>query len=359
MALHIIRKEDLPDIYKNNESVIHLNNSADIQQKFCSCLEYNDDNGVSFFGEPCIKEYLDSIGIVYGGDYRVGSRIWYDTEAPTDELEWHFVTFLSYWVQAAILMLYYDKCVIVCETTAALDRKFSPYALKQREVYFVCDGIEYYWLQDYVKAGVDVYLHGGYLNGISDKELFDLLVNKECEISFLTRELDAEVFPEAFGEDEFTAYSTSMLDFAKKSGANYFEGMLPDDITMLVNSNTFVSRVFRRYPLHQLFEYEGQWYYRVENSVKYPECEEMLGEISFWLDDAGIEKSHIVRNAARVLTLVLDCDEVCDVRKYWESVGFVSIYDRENRTLEICEKTKGIKMFHELFQKSVDLEVEA
>ena len=87
MALHIIRKEDLPDIYKNNE--------------------------------------------------RVGSRSWYAIEAPTDELEWYFVTFLSYWVQATVLMLYYDKCVTVCETTAALDSKFSTYALKQREVYFV------------------------------------------------------------------------------------------------------------------------------------------------------------------------------------------------------------------------------
>ena len=46
---------------------------------------------------------------------------------------------------------------------------------------------------------------------------------------------------------------------------------IPDDITMHVNSNTFVSGDFRRYPLHQLFEYAGQWYYRVENSVKYPE----------------------------------------------------------------------------------------
>ena len=336
----------------------HLNNSADIQKEFCSCLEYNDDNGVSFFGEPCIKEYLDSIGIVYGGDYRVGSRIWYDIEAPTDELEWYFVTFLSYWVQAAVLMLHYDKCVTVCETTAALDSKFSPYALKQREVYFVCDGIEYSWLQDYVKAGVDVYLYGEHLNEISEKELFRLLLNKEYEIRHLTRELDAEVFPEAFGQEEFAAYSTSMLNFAKKSGANDLEE-IPDDITMLVNSNTFVSGDFRRYPLHQLFEYEGQWYYRFENSVKYPECEEMLGEISFWLDDEEIEKSEIIRNAARILTLVLDCDEVCDARKYWESVGFVSIYDRENKTLEICEKTKGIKMFHELFQKSVDLEEEA
>ena len=32
MALHIIRKEDLHEIYKNNETVIHLNNSAEILQ---------------------------------------------------------------------------------------------------------------------------------------------------------------------------------------------------------------------------------------------------------------------------------------------------------------------------------------
>ena len=60
-----------------------------------------------------------------------------------------------------------------------------------------------------------MYLYGEHLNEISEKELFSSLLNKEYEISHLTRELDAEVFPEAFGQDEFTAYSTSMLDFQK------------------------------------------------------------------------------------------------------------------------------------------------
>lgn len=354
MALYIVRSEDLPSIIEDR-GAIYLSSSEGIQEKFCDCLEDNDeDNGVSFFNDKCIKEYLDSIGIVYDGNYKVGSRDWYGGIRSSDGITWRFVTYLAYWVQAAIIMLYYEERIMVCETSMALDVKYSPFVLKQRDVYFVYDDISYDFVEDYVKAGVDVYLYGEYLSGMSEGELFRYLIDKHCDTWYLTRELDAKVFPTNFTEGKFEKYEESIVSFAERYGAKCLED-LPTDITVLVNSDTFTSDCHRRYPLHQLFEYEGNWYYRSENSVKYPEYDEMLGEISFWLDDEEIEENEIVRNASQVLTLVLDCNEICNASKYWEHVGFVSVYNRENKTIEICERTAGIQKFHELLQQSIDL----
>ena len=109
MALYIVRSEDLPSIIEDR-GAIYLSSSEGIQEKFCDCLEDNDeDNGVSFFNNKRIKEYLDSIDIVYDGNYKVGSRDWYGGVKSSDGITWRFITYLAYWVQAAIIMLYYEE----------------------------------------------------------------------------------------------------------------------------------------------------------------------------------------------------------------------------------------------------------
>lgn len=60
--------------------------------------------------------------------------------------------------------------------------------------------------------------------------------------------------------------------------------------------------------------------------------------------------------AEKVFAIVLNCDEICDVRKYWERVAFVAKYDKADGVLEICDVSRGVQEFHELLQQSEDLD---
>ena len=355
MALYFIKEEDVAEIYRKNNNVIYFEDTNSIQTKFCSIMEYtSDSNSKEFFENPKIKNYLEFLDMEYDDNYKLGTKHWCSSEHSSDEIEWEFVTYLAFWIQAAMIMLWNESSTFISETTSALDLVYSPYVLKDRDLYVINkDLYDAYSIIDYIKAGVTVWVDGHCSDDYEPDEFLGLLLDIEHYHKHISKDLDAKVFPKDFKGD-FSPYTTTLKELFKKENVDeiFSQNEIPD-ITVCMNSEIPQFGNCRRYPLYRILECGEAIYFELENSCKWPETWVMLGEVSYYLNDTNNQK---IKNASRIITLVLDGNEYCGVSRYWEKAAMVTIYDRNTKTLEICRKNDGIKLFHELLQKSEDVE---
>ena len=127
---------------------------------------------------------------------------------------------------------------------------------------------------------------------------------------------------------------------------------------VMINGKSEFTGCFRKYPIHYLFYLEGEWRYVSDLSCKNPSFADVISEAALEPNPFDYKKQCTVdvTKATKIFSLILNCNEVCDVSRYWEHVCFLVKYDRETNVLEICDKNSALIEFHELLQASKDFE---
>ena len=347
MALIVAESWDgLPEHYHYYDS------PRDVQEEFCRVMEWGEAE--AFFQNPEVKGYLEDFGVHYKGNYTLESKDW-------DEEK--FMTFLNYPLQLACLALYEMRANIVVGKWCDYDlAKWLLPVLKKRDIYVRGDYGDCVCYADVAEKGVEVRIAGRSSKEMSGKEFRWFLTDLERRVHYLSRELDAEVFPEDYREKYlFEPTQTTLADYLRDCGAPDEDVARAPDVRVLVNGKNNFTNTFRKYPIYGLFYMEGEWRYANWMSVKYPTLAELLEDAVF-CDEVMDMNGDILRQgrtdvsaAEKVFALVLDCDEICDARRYWETVAFVAKYDRADGVLEICDINRGVLEFHELLQQSGDL----
>lgn len=360
MALYVDDAKNLLKLARQKHEINEIKyfgDAQDIQTDFCALFEFADLFGNQLFKKQETADYMQQFGIEYDGNCRMSSLEWI-SGIKRDEKHWVFVTHLVSYVQAALLALEGSQTAFVCSSSAAIDVKFTSPVLKNKDFYCTDAEINELNLDEFVKAGVDVYYYGNHLNGMTEEQIYDCIQDVVSFRSHISKELDAQVFPKNFAK-EWETMKQPAREFAKCFKAHEAE-RLPNQLLIIDNAGTFEFGSFRKYPLYHVFEYEGKFYFGERLTVKYPDAVEMLLEVSCHLDSCEEDfvneaAAEITHGATRILTMVLNCNEVCDTTRYWEHVAFVAMYDRSKNTVEICDTNSGIKMFHEWLQQSEDL----
>ncbi len=351
-------------IHKNgNIPTKFFRSKEEVQREYCNCIEHEvtSDFEIPFFENSNVKEYLESFGVKYKGNYILDSDDWGDGCGKGER----FVTHLYYTLQMGCIMLYEPDYRYVIKNDSLFELKYLLPILKKMDVYVILDDmsnllIEYGdYLDDFVGMGLELIANGKSISGTSEGKQISCLIDMEYEYKLLTREVDLEYFPRNFAETRiFTPYKTTYEEYVYKTTvqSQYMKRKIKD-ITVVVNGRNKFDGTWRRYPIHYLYEFNGEWKYIEDNSVKYPDMTELFEDIFLNTErfDWKAQKNIDVSNAGKLLVLVLDCDELCDAVKYWKHVAFVAKYDKETKTIEICDMSKGILEFHELLQKSTDL----
>ena len=328
---------------------------GEVQRKFCDLMEYEGD---AIFQDPEVKEYLENFGVRYKGHYTLESEDWHGEM---------FMTYLNYPLQLACLALYDKRLnVIISGQRFAYDIEWLLPVLKKRDLYLVSEDYEEWTCyDDAARSGVEVRIAGRSSAEMSEREFTLFLMDLDLRTHHLSKEVDAKVFPEDFREKYlFEPTQVTLADYLR----GYGEGETEEDavrdvahapdIRVLVNGKNNFDGLYRKYPIHILFYMEGKWRYAEELSVKNPTLGELL-ENAVFCDEVMNSRGDgwiSVSAAEKVFALVLDCDERCDVRKYWETVAFVAKYDKAGGVLEICDINRGVLEFHELLQQSEDLD---
>ena len=343
-------------------SVRYYSSYEQIQKVYCTCIENELFFERPFFENPDVNKYLKDNGMEYLGNYLFYCKAW---DPPKQ-----FVTFLHYILQMSCLMLFAPNCIHVINNPHLFEYKYLRPVLKKMDVYMIADDLVCYnVLLDMADDGIELVINGKSTKGMDRRELDKYLFTLHCECSFLNREVDAKYFPADFEKtDIFTPYRTSYQEYIIANETERFEKETLDqqtdidwgmfsDITVLVNGQNKFSAIYRRYPVHYLYEIDGKWKYISENSYKNPSLNGLFDEIfsSGSRFDVEHQKNIDVSEAKKIFALVLDCDETCYVKEYWKHVAFVAKYDKVLKTIEICDQPRGILEFHELLQKSTDL----
>ena len=336
-------------------TVRYFSSYAQIQKEYCTCIEVEVDDEIPFFENPDVKKYLNDNGVEYLGNYLLYSEKW----CPSKQ----FVTHLHYILQMSCIMLYAPENIYVIEKQSLVEYKYLLPVLKKMDVYLILD--DFMDMTSFIEmadGGIELVINGKSTKDMEKRELLSYLIKLEYENSNLNREVDAKYFPADFERTEiFKPYQTSYKEYII---ANERENLdrntnwdLPSDITVIVNGKNEFSGIFRRYPVHYLYEIDGEWKYIHNNSIKYPSLMELFDEIFFSSErfDFDYQKFIEVSKSKKVFVMVLDCNEVCNVKEYWKYVAFVAKYDKELKVIEICDQAKGILEFHKLLQKSTDL----
>ena len=196
----------------------------------------------------------------------------------------------------------------------------------------------------------------------------DFLWNLSSDTKYLTREIDAKYFPENFEKIHFfQSYETSFKEYIlekedrDENEKRVYEHLLEEhpeikDTKIIINGENYFNSGWYPYPIHYLFLLDNEWRYVQENSVKWPSMAEILSEAFFEPDIFDSEQDcWKISGAEKIFVLVLNCDELCDVKEYWNHVAFVAKYEKGDNRIEICDLNKGILEFHNLLQKSKDL----
>lgn len=359
---------------------VEFDSYENIQRQFCSRIELEVAGMTKFLDTPAVKDYLNRYGVVYKGGYIIESDKWDPKE--------QFVTYLHYVLQMSCLLLSIHsrsskEIVGVLHTPGLFELKYILPVLEKMDIYVKVSFRNYnFWLIEVAKAGIEIFIEDVSVKDMDSRMLSGYLIDRKCEKTYLDRSTDAEYFMEDYADRIFTPYEMTYEEYIRKCMRNYimksndvwidmekwtkdFEGsfkentgMSPSDIWVIVNGRNDFDGSYRRYPIHYLYEMENGLKYIRENSVKNPDLDIIFYYAFF--DDRRFahEKQQWIstRDAKRVMILVLDCDEVCDVTEYWERVAFVAKYDKSTQIIEICDKEKGIYEFHKLLQNSIDLE---
>lgn len=379
-------------MYEDYDEIAHVKNKIffstreGVQHEYCKVLENELSIGTPLlFENPDVKEYLANYNISYKGNYILHSDDW--GALSSDRCD-QFVTFIYYSLQLSCLALYFKKCNIVIENANLVELKYLLPVLKKKDIYLnlkVNSYTKVYFCIEVVRKGVELRIAGKSSNEMSIKELERFLLHlfdDSTEPTELTRELDAKVFNKEY-LDLFEPSSMLLADYAELLGGenirDYQYLIDQEDYQYLtdqedyqylietserfketrvdINGRNNFTGCYRRYPIHFLFHIDGEWKYIHNNSCKNPSCISLLSEAVLEPEPFDFNKQcHVdVSGADKVFVLVLDCDETCDVSKYWEHVCFLAKYDKESNVLEICDKDWGLLEFHELLQQSTDL----
>ena len=100
------------------------------------------------------------------------------------------------------------------------------------------------------------------------------------------------------------------------------------------------------------FLYRGEWKYRFGLSDKNPNFVELMENAVLCPEffDSDSKGWVPVSGAEKIFALVLDGNEGCDARRYWEHICFFAKYDKKLNQLEICDWVSALLEFHELLQ---------
>lgn len=363
MALIIIDDNNELNEKAINGKLKIFDSQRSIQEAYCDVIERELLFAHPFFDNPDVKEYLNEYDITYTGRYTLLHN-WDGTEEPEER----FVTWLNYPLQLACLALYYadDFDILITDSYLCCDKHLVP-VLEKRDIYVYMNEGDYIDLVKFLelfKEGAEIRIEGKSSKNMTYKEFFEFLLDTEAEYKYLSRELDAKYFRNCKLKS-FIPEVLSLYDYIKKYNdgrTGQFEQemeCLPDLSQVMVHSNGPIKSFehFRRYPIHYLFHMKDGWKYISSNSVKYPTLTELLMEavLEPGLYNSTIKNTLNKSPADKILVLVLDCDEVCDARRYWDFINFIAKYDVKSKCLEICDADQAIYEFHECLSESTDL----
>lgn len=312
--------------------IIYFGDATEIQWRFNQIFEsVTVKSPEQFFECERISKYLKSIGVKYTGGYTV--------KLPERAKE-SYITSLAVQVQAALLMLWYEKCCFYFLEEYGLDPRLSSAVLKCRDVVYrdTCY-VDTFFVRQFIANGVEVDFHGRHFNNIVYKDLWKELdqLNGSNGIS---KKLDAAIFPVDFSKEIFHPYATTLKNLAV--GNECCMEDLPD-VKVIVNSPDYVCKTFRKYPIYYLKYVNDEWIFSKDLSCKNPCGIEVLYDATVGADLTGV---------TRMITLVMNCDEWSHPREYWKKVAFVTDYYVVGGCIEICNKNDGILKFHKILQQS-------
>ena len=360
MALIVISKDEVSSILhkldKESKNYVTFLNAEHVQKEFCDELERDDrlepSDPNKFLCKPIVAEYLASIGVKYTDETKrvLSKDLWTDVHK-----DGCFVTSLSYYVQAACVMLSHETVNdFIVYSYVALDPKFSAFVLQRKNVYYVSDNLGMHiTLLDFIENGVDVVYYGKSFPANPENDAFSDLYDLYDYYRCISRELDNEVFENYLAEAK--AHYPCRMSLGRFIGSE--EDRSSDIEVILKGEFNFHDKVYRRCPMHRFYKIHDEWYYAPCNSIKYPDKSEILYEtfLSEEIDYFGGNDDIDVSEAKEVFALVLNCDESCDARHYWEYVSFIGKYNKQSKTITILDKHAGLLAFHNLLQKSRDM----
>lgn len=362
-----------------HKSIKYFRTTSDILKEFCDELAMEtalktgkkDD----FLTDKAVTKYLNSFGIKYKGNYMLELANW-GAGVPFHRITGEqFVTVLNYTLQLGCLVSYHPEWITVLYNKGTykghlnkeleFDVKFFEPILKQRDIYLRVDSyydLDPVDLSDAKKLGCEIIIEGHSSNEFSDYDYREFLDDLEERDSYLTRELDAEVFDES---KVFKADKMLLSEYVVNLGEDdqrYFAGLceknpaLKETMYIQNGKNNFNESSYRCYPLHMLLFINGEWKYHSTFSYKWPTFIDLLNEAVLNPEThfSKMQKD-LISSATKIFTLVLNADEVCNVREYWKYMCCIIKYDKEANTVELCNKDEGLLEFHRLLQESTDL----
>lgn len=346
----------------NGKTIRYYSSGEQIQKEYCSCIENEINFDIPFFENADVKQYLKDNGVEYVGNYLLKSKDWNPQK--------QFVTWLNYTLQMSCVMLNHQQLVHVIDNQFLFDSEYLLPVLKKMDIYLIVDLYEGFFSGDFAYIAdneIEIVINGKTLKNMTGDEISSYFFGIYTSTGYLNREIDAKYFPKNFGESKTckskkVKYSDYLLanescELYKEEIANIIKENpeFGKGIYVKVSGENRFTGCFRRYPIHYLYEIGGKWKYFSENSFKYPSLLELFDKIFFENEKSNGKNQVDVSAAERLIVLVLNCDEICDVREYWKHVAFVAKFDKDTGIIEICDMEKGILEFHELLQKSEDL----
>lgn len=348
---------------KLNGRVKVFDSATAIQEEYCHAIEMELVNGNVFFDNSNVKEYLNEFDITYTGRYTLLHK-WDGMKEATER----FVTWLNYPLQLACLALYYSYDILLTSSQFCCDEHLLP-VLKKRDIYVCLDedyDVDLWKFTKLVDNGVEIRIEGKSSNNMSYEEFCNLLFELEKEYQYLSREVDAKYFGNC--KIAFSAFKPevmSLYEYIKKYDDEHIDKPewhmkhVPDlnQVMVRVNGSIKSFNLFRRYPIHYLFHMKDEWKYISNNSVKNPTLLELLMDAVLAPKpfDYNLQKEVDISSADKIFVLVLNCNEICNARRYWDFINFIAKYDMKSKCLEICNANETIYEFHKCLSESTDL----
>ena len=152
--------------------------------KYCDCIEDEvfSEFEFPFFENADVKEYLESFGIKYKGNYIFDNDDW-GGGCASGEM---FVTYLYYTLQMSCIMLYEPHCTYVIDNRRLFELKYLMPVLKKMDVYVVLEepvhaliSQIYHVFDDFgnfIDTGVELIINGKSTSKMDGDELKDYLV---------------------------------------------------------------------------------------------------------------------------------------------------------------------------------------
>lgn len=367
-------------------SFIVLSSSSEIQNEFCSCIEFEQSHlcrkmkkndteetpGYLFLESREIQDYLALYGVKYVGNFLLESTWnskWDElTEEETEKMKSReFVTWLNYPLQLACLTLRAGMPIYVEKSAVyKLDVKYLKPVVEKKDLFCKITRCNIEVIEDLAMAGCDVILdHESITERFKNCKSKLWFYLDDLFPKYITRELDARVLDENIIKKftPFTPRRILLSELEKEYLGSDHHWLLEEHPELakavyIENAEPVFSECNRRPPIYLLWMIDDAWYFLHENSFIYPTYLDLVLQAALSPEELSptFDKPFDVASVEKVFALVLDVDEICDASEYWESIGFYLKYDRRENVIEICEKNSAIIEFHNLLQESTNLE---